>query len=278
MCCAGLGAPGTASDSVDHMEPAWPDAHSAQGPGWGLADEGDVRRSQAGLLGRGPAPSPAPPVRDPLAGPRVTPHPRPDRSQSWWGHSGVTEAQRAMELDQPLCPALPRGPRGRTDSGHARQEGEGYERHLPTHRTRSSCCALAGPQCGQDPRTALPAEGPRARLWPCLATQHCPPTPGANTCLHPLHGCPEGVAGGRTGPPERGCCIRDPSRREWQSSQGWARLGVGGGQKASGIRSQQGVGRGGQLGFSQWFLGKQAGLPASLQVHSGDRRQEESKR
>lgn len=189
VCCAGSGAPGTASDSVDHMEPAWPDAHSAQGPEWGLADGGDVRRSQAGVPERDPAPSPAPPIRDPLAGPRLTPHPRPDRSQSWWGHSAVTEAQRAMELDQPLCLALPRGPRGRTDSGHARQEGEGYERHFPTCRTRSSRCALAGPQCGQDPgrhclqRGPEPGSGlarPRSTALPLLVqTPACTHSMGA---------------------------------------------------------------------------------------------------
>lgn len=202
--------PETASNGVNHMEPAWPDTHSARGPGCGLADEGEQRRSQAGLLGRGLAPSPAPPVGDPLAGPRVTPHPRPDRSQRWWGHSGVTGIA-GRGAGPAFVPGAAPGPQG-TDSGHARQEGEGCEQHLPTCRTHSSRCALAGPQCGQDPGTALPAEGPRGRLWPCLATQHCSPlrvrTPacapsvGALRLWQPREPVPQ--------PPRGGCCGEGP--------------------------------------------------------------------
>lgn len=212
MCCDASGAPETANNGVDRMEPAWPDAHSALvGPGcWGDGEEEP---------GWAPRERPCTVSSTSCWGPSGWPqdHPPPQARQvpevvgSWWGHRGTAGHGAGPALVASAAP----GPRGRTDSGHARQEARGVSGTSP-HAGRARSAAWPGPSVGRTPG------------WHCLprglARQRCPPSPGVNAFLRPLHGCPEGVAAGRAGTPApqrggamgMGLCVRDPSR--WECS------------------------------------------------------------
>lgn len=155
---------------------------------WGLAVGVMERKSQAGLPGSSPTPSPAPPVGDPLAGPRVTPHPRPDRSQRWWGHGGVTEAQQAVELDQPSWPALPRGPGDGQTVDTPDRRVRGVSGTSP-HAGRARPAAWLGPSVGRTPGRHCLQRGPEpgsglarpgsTALLLLVRTPACAPSVGA---------------------------------------------------------------------------------------------------
>ena len=205
MRCEASGAPETANNGADRMEPAWPDAHSALvGPGcWGDGEEepGWAPRERPCTVSSTPWPQGHPPPQARQV---------PEVVGSWWGHRGTAGRGAGPALVASTAP----GPRGWTDSGHTRQEARGVSGTSP-RAGRARSAAWPGPRVGRAPGQHRLPRGP--------ARQRCPPSPGANAFLRPLRGCPEGVAAGRAGtrPLREGvlwgwASVRDPSG--WECS------------------------------------------------------------